>query len=68
MCLVVPVRHADGKVMEQVQPIYLQFCGDCGRPALTFDEQGIPRCVEHASVFIPADGAARDQRANEEAG
>ena len=40
--------------MEKELPIYLQTCTDCGRPALTLDEQHNARCGEHAAFFIPA--------------
>ena len=40
--------------MELLEHIYLQSCNVCGLPALTFDDQGNARCVEHAAVFIPA--------------
>lgn len=40
--------------MEIHTPIYLQSCGECGRPALTLDEQGEAHCAEHAAAFIPA--------------
>lgn len=41
--------------MELQQHIYLQSCNVCGLPALTYDDQGNARCVEHAAVFIPAE-------------
>lgn len=47
--------------MEPPKPIYLQSCGECGRPALTLNEQGDARCAEHAAAFIPAEGAPSDE-------
>lgn len=47
--------------MENEAPIYLQTCTDCGRPALTFDEQRNALCVNHAAVFLPADGSPQDE-------
>ena len=41
--------------MELQEHIYLQSCNVCGLPALTYDDQGNARCVEHAAVFIPAE-------------
>ena len=43
--------------MELPESIYLQSCDECGMPALTYDDQGNARCVEHATVFIPAPDA-----------
>ena len=53
--------------MEKEPPIYLQICTDCGRPALTLDDQNQARCGEHAAVFIPAEGAPQNVGDNEEA-
>ena len=46
--------------MELPEHIYLQSCDECGMPALTYDDQGNARCVEHAAVFIPAEGVASE--------
>lgn len=46
--------------MELPEHIYLQSCDECGMPALTYDDQGNARCVEHATVFIPAKGGASE--------
>ena len=40
--------------MELQGHIYLESCDECGMPALTYDDQGSARCIEHAAVFIPA--------------
>ena len=61
MCLVESAENADKGGMESPTPIYLQSCGDCGRPALTLNEEGEARCVEHAAVFIPAGVATHDE-------
>lgn len=52
--------------MENELPIYLQTCADCGRPALTFDDQDHALCAEHAGVFIPARGAFRGETVDED--
>lgn len=52
--------------MEKEPPIYLQTCTDCGRPALTLDDQNHARCAEHAAVFNPAEGAPRDEGDDED--
>ena len=43
--------------MELPEHIYLQSRGECGKPALTYGDQGNALCVEHATVFIAAEGA-----------
>ena len=53
--------------MEKELPIYLRTCADCGRPALTLNEQSTPLCAEHAAVLIPAENAPQDERGAEEA-
>lgn len=61
LCLVERTENADEGGMESPTPIYLQSCGECGRPALTLNEEGEARCAEHAAVFIPAEDAAHDE-------
>ncbi len=46
--------------MELQEHIYLQSCDVCGLPALTYDDHGNSRCVEHAAVFIPAVGGVNE--------
>lgn len=46
--------------MEQPEHISLESCDQCGLPALTYDDSGNARCVEHATVFIPAQGVESD--------
>ena len=52
--------------MEKEPPIYLQTYTDCGRPALTLDEQDIALRGAHADVFIPAEGIPRDEGDDED--
>lgn len=52
--------------MEPPTPIYLQPCCDCGRPALTRNQEGKARCAEHAAVFIPEGNAPGKQSGPDE--
>ncbi len=36
--------------------IYRYACGECARPAVSFDDAGVPRCPAHVTVFVPAAG------------
>ena len=38
--------------METIPHIYQHTCHKCDRPALTFDENELPLCSRHATIFI----------------
>ncbi len=42
--------------MELSRHIYRHTCHECGGPALTFDESGVPLCSGHATIFIGMPG------------
>jgi hypothetical protein len=43
--------------MELSRHIFRHNCHECGGPALTFDESGVPLCSRHATIFIGMPGA-----------
>ena len=62
LCLADRPAHVDTGGMHLQEPIYLKSCDECGRPALTYDDQGNALCIEHASVFIPAVSVASNEQ------
>ena len=52
LCLYTRLFLVDDDGMETTLHIYQHACHKCDRPALTFDENDVPLCGRHATIFI----------------